>query len=184
MAGDKSAGGRIASMRNRALRLMWLGSALLAAGTAHAQYAAPGFPMLPQGRLLVAKAVVRLQSPILPRFWHEADPGKLAAGRTQFFEFVSKYAIFPDGARPTPAHPDAALPTGRLFVRVLVRADGSVRQPPRVTRRELALPESSYPPAVIQALDAEAQRVLGALRFVRSKSVQDSLVVPMRFIAQ
>ena len=171
-------------MKNRALRLVLLGSALLAAGAARAQYAAPGFPMLPQGRLPVAKAVARLQSPILPRFWHEADPSKLAAGRTQFFEFVSEHAKFPDGARSTPEHPEVPLPTGRLFVRVLVRPDGSVRQPPRVTRRELALPESSYPPAAIRALDAEAQRVLGALRFARSKSVQDSLVVPMRFIAQ
>ena len=171
-------------MRNRALKLVFMGSALLVAGTAHAQYAAPGFPMLPQGRLPVAKAVTKLQSPILPRFWYEADPGKLAAGRTQFFEFVSKHATFPDAARPTPKYPEAPLPTGRLFVRVLVRPDGSVRQPPRITRRELALPESSYPAAAIQALDAEAQRVLGALRFVRSKSMQDSLVVPMRFIAQ
>jgi hypothetical protein len=171
-------------MINSALKLIWMGSALLLARTAHAQYAAPGFPMLPQGRLPVAKAVARLQSPILPRFWHEADPGKLAAGRTQFFEFVSDHAKFPDAARPTPEHPEVPLPTGRLFVRVLVRPDGSVRQPPRVTRRELALPESSYPPAAVAALDAEAQRVLGALRFVRSKSVQDSLVVPMRFIAQ
>ena len=171
-------------MRNRALKVVWMASALLVAETAHAQYAAPGFPMLPQGRLPVAKVVAKLQSPILPRFWHEADPGKLSAGRTQFFEFVSEHAKFPDAARPTPDHPEAPLPTGRLFVRVLVRPDGSVRQPPRVTKRELALPESSYPPAAIQALDAEAQRVLGALRFVRSKSVQDSLVVPMRFIAQ
>lgn len=171
-------------MKNRALRLVWLGIALLTAGVAQAQYAAPGFPMLPQGWLPVAKATARLQSPVLPRFWHEADPGKLMAGRTEFFEFVSGHAIFPEAARPTPEHPEVPLPTGRLFVRVLVRPDGSVRQPPRVTRRELALPESSYPPAAIQALDAEAQRVLGALRFVRSKSVQDSLVVPMRFIAQ
>ena len=162
--------------------------ALLAAGAAHAQnggYAAPGFPMLPQRRLLpVEKAPPKLQSPVLPRFWHEPDPAKLAAGRGQFFAFVSEQAKFPDAARPTAEHPDAPLPTGRLFVRVLVRPDGSVRQPPRVTKRELALPESSYPPAAIQALDAEALRVLGALRFVRSKSVQDSLVVPMRFIAQ
>ena len=171
-------------MRNGALGILLWGCALLAAGPARAQYAAPGFPMLPQGRLPVMKAVAKLQSPILPRFWHEADPGKLAAGRTQFFEFVSGHATFPDGARPTAALPEMPLPTGRLWVRVLVRPDGSVRQPPRVTRRELALPESSYPPAAIQALDAEAQRVLGALRFVRSKTLQDSLVVPMRFIAQ
>ena len=171
-------------MRNRALRLVWLGSALLVAGTVHAQYAAPGFPMLPQNRLPVARAAAKLQSPILPRFWHEADPGKLATGRTEFFGFVSEHARFPDAARPTPAHPEAPLPTGRLYVRVLVRPDGSVRQPPRVTRRELALPESDYLPAAIQALDAEAQRVLGALRFVRSKALQDSLVVPIRFIAQ
>ncbi|MFC6223193.1 hypothetical protein ACFP2F_08060 [Hymenobacter artigasi] len=161
-----------------------LGSALLAAGTAHAQYAAPGFPMLPQGRLPVAKVAAKLQSPILPRFWHEADPAKLVAGRTEFFAFVSEHAKFPDGAKPTAAQPKAPLPTGRLLVRVLVRPDGSVRQPPRVMRRELALPESAYLPSAIQALDAEAQRVLGALRFVRSKSVQDSLVVPMRFIEQ
>lgn len=171
-------------MSRHALRLVGLGSALLAAVSAHAQYAAPGFPMLPQARLSVAAGPGRLQSPILPRFWHEADPVKLAAGRTQFFEFVSEHAKFPESARPTAEHPLAPLPTGRLYVRVLVRPDGSVRQPPRVTRRELALPESSYPPAALQALDAEAQRVLGALRFVRSKSLQDSLVVPMRFIAQ
>ncbi|WP_210515414.1 hypothetical protein [Hymenobacter terricola] len=171
-------------MRKRALGLVLLGSVLLVP-CAHAQYAAPGFPMLPQGRLLpVARVPPKLQSPILPRFWHEADPGKMADGRTKFFEFVSEQAKFPDAARPTAAHPDVPLPTGRLFVRVLVRPDGSVRQPPRVTKRELALPESDYPPAAIQALDAEAQRVLGALRFVRSKSLQDSLVVPMRFIAQ
>ena len=173
-------------MKIRALGLVWLGSVLLlAAPAARAQYAAPGFPMLPQGRLpVVAAAPARLRSPILPRFWHEADPAKLATGRLEFFAFVSKNAKFPDGARPTPAQPGAPVPTGRLLVRVLVRADGSVRQPPRITRRELALPESAYPPAVIRALDAEAQRVLGALRFVRSKATQDSLVVPIRFIEQ
>ena len=157
---------------------------LLMAAPARAQYAAPGFPMLPHGRLPVVVAPARLQSPILPRFWHEADAGKLEAGRTAFFTFVSEHAKFPDGARPTAAQPQAPLPTGRLLVRVLVRPDGSVRQPPRVMRRELARPESDYPPSAIQALDAEAQRVLGALRFVRSRAVQDSLVVPMRFIAQ
>ena len=163
---------------------MWLGSTLLAGGAARAQYAAPGFPMLPQGRLPVAKAPAKLQSPVLPRFWHEADPAKLAAGRTRFFEFVSANSTFPEGARPTPGHPEIPMPTGRLVVRVLVRPDGSVRQPPRVAKRELALPESSYPPAAIRALDAEAQRVLGALRFVRSRATQDSLLVPIRFIAQ
>ena len=171
-------------MKIGALGLALWGSALLLAGPARAQYAAPGFPMLPQARLPVVVAPAKLQSPILPRFWHEPDPARLAAGRTQFFEFVSEHAKFPDSARPPAAHPEVPLPTGRLLVRVLVRPDGSVRQPPRVTKRELALPESAYPPAAIQALDAEAQRVLGALRFVRSKSVQDSLVVPIRFIAQ
>ncbi|MDQ2795345.1 MAG: hypothetical protein M3Y12_15260 [Bacteroidota bacterium] len=171
-------------MRKWTFGLAWLGYALLAAPAARAQYAAPGFPMLPQARLPVAKAVAKLQSPVLPRFWHEADPGKLAAGRTQFFEFVSQHSIFPEGARPAPGHPEIPMPTGRLVVRVLVRPDGSVRQPPRVIKRELALPESAYPPAAIQALDAEAQRVLGALRFVRSRATQDSLVVPIRFIAQ
>ncbi len=169
-------------MRKSALGVLLWGCALLAARPARAQYAAPGFPMLPQARQVVVKAPVKLQSPILPRFWHEADPGKLVVGRTKFFEFVSANAKFPIGAQPTPTHPE--VPTGRLLVQVLVRPDGSVRQPPRVTRRELSLPESSYSPAAIQALDTEAQRVLGALRFVRSKSVQDSLVVPMRFIAQ
>ncbi|MBO2011139.1 hypothetical protein [Hymenobacter negativus] len=171
-------------MRIGTFGLVWLGCVLLVSGPARAQYAAPGFPMLPQGLLPIAKAPAKLQSPILPRFWHEADPTRLAAGRTQFFEFVSKNSTFPEGARPTPGHPEIPMPTGRLLVRVLVRPDGSVRQPPRVSKRELALPESSYPPAAIRALDAEAQRVLGALRFVRSKSVQDSLVVPIRFIAQ
>lgn len=171
-------------MRKSALGLVWLGSALWLATPAQAQYAAPGFPMLPQGRLPVAPAPARLQSPVLPRFWHEADPAKLAAGRTKFFEFVSANSTFPEGARPTPGHPEIPMPTGRLVVRVLVRPDGSVRQPPRVAKRELALPESSYPPAAIRALDAEAQRVLGALRFVRSRATQDSLLVPIRFIAQ
>jgi hypothetical protein len=171
-------------MKIRALRLVWLGSALLLVLPARAQYAAPGFPMLPQGRLPVAKAPAKLQSPVLPRFWHEADPAKLAAGRTQFFEFVSANSTFPVGARPTPDQPDVSMPTGRFLVRVLVRPDGSVRQPPRIVRRELALSESSYPPAAIKALDVEAQRVLGALRFVRSKATQDSLLVPIRFIAQ
>lgn len=184
--GYAGAEGRIiGSMKIRALGLIWLGGALLATSPARAQYAAPGFPMLPQGRLQpVVKAPAKLQSPILPRFWHEADPGKLAAGRTEFFTFVSEHARFPDGAKPTAAQPKAPLPTGRLLVRVLVRPDGSVRQPPHVLRRELSLPESAYLPSAIQALDAEALRVLGALRFVRSKSVQDSLVVPMRFIEQ
>jgi hypothetical protein len=67
---------------------------------------------------------------------------------------------------------------------VRLRPDGSVRQPPRITKRELARPEADYPPAAIKALDAEAQRVLGALRFVRSKSLLDSLLVPMRFVAE
>jgi hypothetical protein len=171
-------------MRKSALGVLLWGCALLAARSARAQYAAPGFPMLPQARLVVVKAPVKLQSPILPRFWHEADPGKVAAGRTAFFEFVSQHSIFPEGARPSPDHPEMPMPTGRLVVRVLVRPDGSVRQPPLVIKRELALAESSYSAAAIRALDAEAQRVLGALRFVRSRATQDSLVVPIRFIAQ
>jgi hypothetical protein len=59
-----------------------------------------------------------------------------------------------------------------------------VRQPPRIVRRELARPEADYPPAALRALDAEALRVLGALRFVRSAAAQDSLLVPMRFITE
>ena len=90
----------------------------------------------------------------------------------------------PEAARPPKNQPGALLPTGRLLVRVLVRPDGSVRQPPRVTKRELARPDADYPPAALRALDAEAQRVLGALRFVRSKAVADSLEVPIRFIAE
>jgi hypothetical protein len=172
-------------MRNCFLSLAWLGIVLLAAGPVRAQYAAPGFPMLPQGHGRPATpAAPRLLSPILPRFWHEADPGKLVAGRTEFFAFVSAHAQFPAGARPAPDHPEILTPTGRLLVRILVRPDGSVRQPPRIVRRELARPESDYPPAALHALDAEAQRVLGALRFVRSRSVQDSLVVPLRFMVE
>ena len=175
-------------MRNRIFGLALVG-AVLTAGAARAQtgeYAAPGFPMLPQRRSLPAptKGESKLLSPVLPRFWHEPDAGKQAQGRTKFFEFVSEQAKFPAGARPTAEHPDAPLPTGRLFVRVLVRPDGSVRQPPRVTRRELARPGSDYPPAALRALDAEALRVLGALRFVRSKALEDSLVVPIRFVAE
>ena len=172
-------------MRKRGLGLAWLGGALLAAGTAQAQYSAPGFPMLPQGRPQpAAKVVPRLLSAVLPRFWHETDVSKHSAGRTKFFEFVSAQAKFPDGARPGPGQPEALLPTGLWLVRVLVRPDGYVRQPPLVTRRELPRPESSYPPAALRALDAEAQRVLGALRFVRSKTLVDTLVVPMRFLTQ
>ncbi len=174
-------------MRNRVLGLL-LGALLLAGGAARAQtgeYAAPGFPMLPRRPLPApAKEPPKLVSPVLPRFWHEPDPGRQSEGRTRFFEFVSGQARFPAGARPTAARPNAPLPTGRLFVRVLVRPDGSVRQPPRVTKRELARSESDYPPAALRALDAEAQRVLGALRFVRSKALEDSLVVPIRFIAE
>lgn len=174
-------------MRNRVLGLL-LGALLLAGGAARAQtgeYAAPGFPMLPRRPLPApAKGEPRLLSPVLPRFWHEPDPGRQSEGRTRFFEFVSGQARFPAGARPTAAQPNAPLPTGRLLVRVLVRPDGSVRQPPRVTRRELARPDADYPPAALRALDAEAQRVLGALRFVRSKATEDSLVVPIRFIAE
>ncbi|WP_223649755.1 hypothetical protein [Hymenobacter psoromatis] len=168
-------------------RLALLGALLLAAGAAQAQegYAAPGFPMLPHRRPLppAADAPV-LRSPVLPRFWHEPNPDKQLAGRTRFFDFVMAQAHFPDAARPGPGQPAALLPTGRLFVSVQVRPDGSVRQPPRVTRRELTRPTADYPPAAIQALDAEALRVLGALRFARSPAAQDSLVVPMRFITQ
>jgi hypothetical protein len=87
-----------------------LGSALLAAGSVRAQYAAPGFPMLLQGRLPVAKAPAKLQSPVLPRFWHDADPARLAAGRTQFFEFASKHSAFPEGACQHPAIPKYPCP--------------------------------------------------------------------------
>ena len=165
-------------------RLALLGALLLAAGAAQAQYAAPGFPMLPHRPPLPPAAAPVLRSPVLPRFWHETDPAKQLAGRTRFFDFVMAQAHFPDAARPAPGQPAALLPTGRLFVSVQVRPDGSVRQPPRITRRELTRPTPDYPPAAIQALDAEALRVLGALRFARSPAAQDSLVVPMRFITQ
>ncbi|TPG63555.1 hypothetical protein [Hymenobacter nivis] len=172
-------------MKNWIIGLLLAGSALLAARPARAQYAAPGFPMLPQRREPPpAPGPAKLVSPVLPRFWHEPDPERQAAGRNKFFDFVSAQAKFPEAARPTAAQPNALLPTGRLLVSVQVRPDGSVRQPPRVTKRELAQPESAYPPAALRALDAEAQRVLGALRFVRSKATQDSLLVPIRFIAE
>ena len=175
-------------MRNRVPGLALMGAALLAAGAARAQtgeYAAPGFPMLPQRREAApAPGPPKLASPVLPRFWHEPDPARQSAGRDQFFDFVSAQARFPEGARPPKDQPAALLPTGRLLVRVLVRPDGSVRQPPRVTRRELARPDADYPPAALRALDAEALRVLGALRFVRSKALADSLVVPIRFVAE
>ncbi|GAA4498858.1 hypothetical protein GCM10023172_16590 [Hymenobacter ginsengisoli] len=164
-----------------------LGSLLLAAGVAHAQegYSAPGFPMLPVHRPLPPE-VVRgpLASPVLARFWHETDPIRQAAGRDQFFKFVSEQAHYPPAARPASDRPRDLMPTGRILVSVLVRANGSVRQPPRVVRRELARPEADYPPAALRALDAEALRVLGALRFVRSQALQDSLLVPMRFITE
>lgn len=170
--------------------LLWAlpGLLLLAAAPAQAQagYAAPGFPMLPHHRPLpaAAPAAPRLASPILPRFWHEADPTRQASGREQFFKFVSEQAQYPAAARPAPGRPADLLPTGRILVSVRVRANGSVRQPPRITRRELARSEADYPPAALRALDAEALRVLGALRFVRSAAAQDSLVVPMRFITE
>jgi hypothetical protein len=165
-----------------------LGALLLAGASAHAQegYSAPGFPLLPHRRPQppAGPAAPRLASPILPRFWHEADPARQAVGREQFFKFVSEQAQYPAAARPAPDHPTDLLPTGRILVSVRVRANGSVHQPPRITRRELARPEADYPPAALRALDAEALRVLGALRFVRSAAAQDSLVVPMRFITE
>ena len=169
------------------IRLALLGALLLAAGAAQAQdgYAAPGFPMLPHRRPLPPATTPQpLRSPVLPRFWHETDPTRQATGRDQFFEFVSAQAQYPESARPAPGQPNVLMPTGRIFVSIQVRPNGSVRQPPRITRRELTEPEAAYPPAAVRALDAEAQRVLGALRFVRSPAMQDSLVVPMRFIAK
>jgi hypothetical protein len=160
---------------------------LLAAGAARAQggYAAPGFPMRPVGRPRPPEVVVPpLASPVLARFWHETDATRQLAGRDEFFRFVSEQAKYPPAARPAPDRPQDLLPTGRILVSVLVRANGSVRQPPRIVRRELARPEADYPPAAVRALDAEALRVLGALRFVRSKAPQDSLLVPMRFITE
>ncbi len=168
--------------------LALLGVLLLAGGAAHAQegYAAPGFPMLPHRRPAPppGPTAPKLLSPVLARFWHEADAGRQAAGRDQFFQFVSEQAHYPPAARPAPGQPNDLMPTGRILVSVRIRANGSVRQPPRITRRELSRPETDYPPAAIRALDAEALRVLGALRFVRSAAAQDSLVVPMRFIAE
>lgn len=162
-----------------------LGAMLLAAGGARAQYSAPGFPMLPVRRPLPPEVVPPpLASPVLARFWHESDPSRQAAGRDQFFKFVSEQAHYPPAARPAPDRPQDLLPTGRILVSVLVRANGSVRQPPRIVRRELARPEADYPPAALRALDTEALRVLGALRFVRSPAPQDSLLVPMRFITE
>lgn len=164
-----------------------LGAGLLAAGAARAQqgYAAPGFPMLPVRRPLPpAEGAPPLASPVLPRFWHETDAARQEAGRDQFFKFVSAQAHYPPAARPAPGHPRDLLPTGRILVSVQVRANGSVRQPPRVVRRELARPEADYPPAALRALDTEALRVLGALRFVRSPAAQDSLLVPLRFTTE
>ena len=171
----------------RSFRWAALGLLLLAGGAARAQggYAAPGFPMRPVGRPRPPEVVAPpLASPVLPRFWHETDAGRQASGREQFFKFVSEQATYPPAARPAPTRPQDLLPTGRILVSVRVRANGSVRQPPRIVRRELARPEADYPPAAVRALDAEALRVLGALRFVRSPAAQDSLLVPMRFITE
>jgi len=170
-------------------KLCWalLGAGLLAGSAAHAQqgYAAPGFPMLSHRRSLPPTAGPRpLASPVLPRFWHEPDPTRQAEGRDKFFRFVSDQATYPAAARPAPDRPQDLLPTGRILVSVRIRANGSVRQPPRIVRRELARPEADYPPAALRALDAEALRVLGALRFVRAPAALDSLLVPLRFITE
>lgn len=168
--------------------LALLSAGLLAAGAARAQsggYAAPGFPLLPVHRPVpAAPEPPQLVSPVLARFWHETDAGRQVTGRNQFFEFVSHQAHYPAAARPAPNQPAALLPTGRILVSVRVRANGSVRQPPRIVGRELSGPAASYPPAALRALDAEALRVLSALRFVRSPAALDSLLVPLRFIAE
>jgi hypothetical protein len=168
-------------MKNWVFGLVLAGG-IMASGVAQAQYSAPGFPMLPQHRL-PPEPEPAPDPTALPRFWHETNPAKKEAGRNQFFEFVMAKAEYPAAARPPKGHPEIPMPTGRLVISVLVRSDGSVRQP-RVAKRELALPEASYTAASIQALDAEALRVLATLHFVRSKVPVDSLLVPMRFIAQ
>jgi len=158
-----------------------LGGGLLTGAPARAQYAAPGFPMLPLHRPLPPPGPPPEDPAHLPRFWHEPNAERQLAGRNRFFELVMARAEYPEAAKPPAAQPAVAMPTGRLFVVLLVGPDGSVHQPPRISRRELEQPESAYPPAAIRALDQEAQRVLGGLHFVRSRAALDSLVVPMRF---
>jgi hypothetical protein len=160
---------------------VYITGGLLAGGPACAQYAAPGFPMLPLHRPLPPPGPPPEDPANLPRFWHERDAERQAVGRNRFFELVMARAEYPAAAKPPATQPTVAMPVGRLLVVLQVRADGSVRQPPRISRRELEQPESTYPPAAIRALDQEAQRVLGSLHFVRSRATLDSLVVPMRF---
>ena len=110
-----------------------IGCGMLVSGAARAQtggYAAPGFPMLQQRHAKAAPMPPRLASPVLPRFWHEADAGKQASGRSRFFEFVMQQAHYPDAARPTKDQPNALMPTGRLLVSVQVRPDGSCANRP------------------------------------------------------
>jgi hypothetical protein len=140
-----------------------LGALLLAGASAHAQegYSAPGFPLLPHRRPQppAGPAAPRLASPILPRFWHEADPARQAVGREQFFKFVSEQAQYPAAARPAPDHPTDLLPTGRILVCTSRRASPGASWPaPKPTTRPLPCAPSMPRPCACWARCASCAR--------------------------
>lgn len=151
------------------------------AQTTEDAYAAPGVPTRVQSRVQLTSAVLRapLISPVLPRYWHQADSAKIRAAQPMY-RFIGGHVKYP-------ATTLSAGLSGRIYVRLTVLAGGTVGEAV-ITRRELSKEtERGYDGPVDPgkaALDKEALRIVQALRFEPGPAAVDTVTIVQSFSIQ
>ncbi|MFC6223194.1 energy transducer TonB [Hymenobacter artigasi] len=147
-------------------------------------YAAPGMRVHLQRSLPAAPArshivptktgmPIPLTSPILARFWHEADSGARQAGYAQFIRTIQHLTKY-----PVPAL--RAQTEGRIFVRAIISADG-IPAKIEVVKRNMTAGASEES---LSLLDAESIRVIKSMKFEPKANGADTVTVPMGYFVQ
>ena len=196
MAGNKSAGGRLACRRNvflpACMKTVLSAVLVFASWAAHAQgtgemYAAPGMAVRLPGRVLLVPAhperALVAKSPaipvIFPRFWQLPDSVKHGVGQL-FFRRIN-------GTTKYPATTLRAQLEGTIFIRLIILPTGEVGKT-EIAGRELKeqFADVANKELMNQAradLDAAALKSVQGLRFTPA-SATDSVTVPRTFIIQ
>ncbi|MBO2011140.1 hypothetical protein [Hymenobacter negativus] len=138
-------------------------------------YAAPGMRVHLQTRALPKKGRAKPAAipAIVPRFWHSADSVAWQTGYIQYLQALQHFMKFPVEALREQVE-------GRLFVRAILSAEGLPIKV-EVVKRNLTTTASH---AILNAFDAEAARVVGALRFEPKAGLPDTIIIQMSYFMQ
>ncbi|RAK69890.1 hypothetical protein [Hymenobacter edaphi] len=149
---------------------------LLAQTRSGSVHTAPGKPLLLQRGQPAAYSPAK-PPVVLPRYWALSDSAQRVAAYRRLHAHLQKQLRYP--VQVLRDSEGWAIPSDLFRFRFVVNPDGST-QPPTLTARALTLAESAYKPSMVQALAAEATRVLGALHFAPAAKA-DTLTLPIVF---